>query len=112
MRSFLFIAAGFMVFACGCASMGSSSNAGQLQSYPAPVVEAGWIRNGDPIIYEGKQWFPVDDVESMLDSEVYQIGEYQGVQIFVDKVDTKPYDRIYTKFAKGKYRYFERGKND
>ena len=48
----------------------------------------------------------------MEDSEVYQIGIYKGVQIFVEKTDTKPYDRIYTKFDKNKFRYFERREDD
>lgn len=96
----------------GCAHLGGDNNAGQIESYPAPAIEAAWIRNGEPIIYDGKQWFPVKDVEPLMDTEVYQIGEYKDVQIFVDKVDIKPYSRIYTKFARNKYRYFEQGKND
>ena len=96
----------------GCAHGPSGGNDGQLQSYPYPVIEAGWIRNGEAIEYDGHQWLPVDDVENLLDSEVYQIGEYKGVQIFVDKTDAKPYDRVYTKFARGKFRYFERPRND
>ena len=90
----------------GCAHTGPD-NQGQLQSYPAPTIEAGWIRDGNPIVYEGNKWYPVDDLENMLDSELFQVGEYNGVQVFVDKVDTKPYNRLYTKFAKGKFRYFE-----
>ena len=97
----------FCLLFSGCAHT-DTGNDGMLQSYTAPVVEAGWIRNGDPIVFEGHQWFPVDDVESLMDSEVYQVGEYQGTQIFVDKIDAKPYDRLFTKFAKGKFRYFER----
>lgn len=103
----IFSMASFM----GCAGT-DPGNDGQLQSYPVPKVEAGWIRNGDSLLFEGNQWFPVDDVESLMDSEVYQIGEYQDVQIFVEKIDAKPYDRLYTKFAKNKYRYFERSEND
>lgn len=87
-------------------------NKGQLQSYPAPVIESGWIRNGEPIVYEGNKWYPQRDVENLMDTEVYQIGEYQNVQIFVDKLDIKPYQRIYTKFAKNKFRYYLRRKND
>ena len=100
-----------LCFCAGCAHV-NSGNDGQLQSYPAPLIEAAWIRNGEPVVYDGKQWFPVKDVENLMDSEVYQVGEYHGVQIFVDKIDIKPYDRIYTKFAKNKYRYFERPRND
>ncbi len=100
------------VFAAGCAHDRTGNNDGQLQSYPYPVVEAGWVRNGEPIEYGGQRWFPVNDVEILMDSEVTVIGEYKGTPIFVDKIDTKPYDRIYTKFAKNKFRYYERSPND
>ena len=90
----------------------SSGNSGQLQSYPAPLIEPAWIRNGEPVLYDGKEWFPVRDVESLTDSEVYQIGEYKDTQLFVEKTDIKPYSRIYTKFAKGKFRYFELADDD
>ena len=100
------------VLCLGCTHLGGENNGGQVESYPVPMIEASWIRNGEPIVFEGKQWFPIKDVEILRDSEVYQIGEYKEVQIFVDKVDIKPYDRIYTKFGRHKYRYFERPKND
>ncbi len=98
-------------FLSGCTHV-TSGNDGQMQSYPVPVVEAGWIRNGEPLEYQGQKWYAVDDVENLTDVEVYQIGEYKETPIFVEKVDTKPYNRIYTKFAKGKFRYFERQAND
>jgi hypothetical protein len=90
----------------------SSDNEGQLQSYPSPVIEAEWIREGQPIVLGNQKWFSANDVEVLLDSEVYQIGEYKGVQVFVDKIDTKPYHRLYTKFAKNKFRFYERKDND
>jgi hypothetical protein len=96
----------------GCMSMSSSGNNGQVQSYPAPVIEAAWIRNGEPITYDGRKWYPANDFETLDDSEVFQIGEYKDVQIFVEKIATKPYDRIYTKFDKGKFRYWELKDND
>ncbi|MBF0489733.1 MAG: hypothetical protein HQL15_03835 [Candidatus Omnitrophica bacterium] len=95
----------------GCAHS-PNDNEGQLQSYPAPVIEPAWIRDGEPVEFGGQKWYPVNDVEILLDSEVYQIGEYKGVQVFVDKVDTKPYERIYTKFAKNKFRYYETRDHD
>ncbi len=101
-----------VVLVCSSCAHGNAGNNGQLQSYPSPVVEAGWIRNGEPIVFEDAKWFPVRDVENLMDSEVYQIGEYKDVQIFVDKLDVKPYQRLYTKFAKNKFRYFVRLKND
>lgn len=91
----------------GCAHT-SSQNEGQVQSYPVPDVEAGWIRDGKPIEFDGKMWYPVNDVEVLLDSEVYQVSVYKGIQVFVDKIDTKPYRRLYTKFGKHKFRYFEK----
>ena len=100
------------VFAAGCVNGHTGDNNGQLQSYLYPVVEAGWIRNGEPIEYGGEKWFPVNDVEILMDSEVTPAGEYKGTQIFVDKIDTKPYDRLYTKFARNKFRYYERSPND
>ena len=107
---------GFCLIAFGLGALGCAhspiNNDGNLQSYPTPVVEASWIREGQPIEYEGHKWYPIGDVEILTDSEVYQIGEYQGVQLFVDKLDTKPYERLYTKFAKNKFRYFEQGHND
>ena len=91
----------------GCASL-NSGNDGQVQSYPAPAIEAQWIRDGEPIELGGNKWYPANDYEVLGDSEVYQIGEYKGVQVFVERIATKPYDRIYTKFEKNKFRYFER----
>jgi len=98
-------------FGGGCASL-NAGNDGQVQSYPIPAIEAGWIRNGEPIEYDGSKWFPVNDYEVLQDSEVYQITEYKGVQVFVERIATKPYDRLYTKFEKNKFRYFERRDND
>jgi hypothetical protein len=95
----------------GCASV-NSGNDGQVQSYTAPVIEAGWIRNGEPIEYDGHKWYPVNDFEVLQDSEVFQITEYKGVQIFVEKIATKPYERLYTKFEKNEFRYFERREDD
>ena len=92
----------------GCASVNSGNN-GQVQSYPVSAIEAGWIRDGDPIEYDGDRWYPVNDYEILQDSEVFRIGEYKGVQIFVEKIAVKPYERLYTKFDKNKFRYFERG---
>ena len=101
----------FIGFLSGCASMNSGNN-GQVQSYPYPAIEAVWIRGGEPIEYDGSRWYPVNDYEVLQDSEVFQISEYKGVRIFVEKTAVKPYERIYTKFDKNKFRYFERNDND
>ena len=95
----------------GCASV-NSDNGGQVQSYPYPVIEAEWIRNGGPVEYDGSKWYPVNDYEVLQDQEVYQVSEYKGVQVFVEKIATKPYGRIYTKFDKNKFRYWERREDD
>ncbi len=83
-----------------------------LPTKPDPVRimnwEPSWIRQGQPIIFEGEKWFPQDDVENLLDSELYFLGEYQGVEFFAEKTDVRPYGRLYTKFAKNKYRLFEK----
>ena len=46
--------------------------------------------------------------KSFLDSEVSVVGEYQSVQFFIDKVDVRPYERLYTKFGRNKFRLFEK----
>ncbi len=112
MQKFFYGFLSLIVLSCTSCAHTDNGNDGQLQSYAAPTIEAGWIRNGEPILYEGQKWYAMRDVENMMDIEVYQIGEYKGVQIFVDKLDVKPYQRIYTKFAKNKFRYFVRTKND
>jgi hypothetical protein len=104
----LFMLIGFLG---GCAFVNSGNN-GQVQSYPSPAIEARWIRNGEPIEYDGCKWYPVNDYEVLQDSEILQISEYKGVQIFVEKIAVKPYERLYTKFDKNKFRYFERKDND
>jgi hypothetical protein len=93
-----------VIFLAGCSSNG---NSGLIQSYPYSSVEAQWIREGEPIIYGGKRWYPQDDVEVLTDPEMSLIGEYRGVQIFVAKSDVKPFKRLYTKFDFNKYRYYQ-----
>ena len=83
-----------------------------MQTYPVQSTEPVWIRNGEPIEFEGELWYPMDGVETLLDAEVYILGEYRGVQFFVDKVDVRPYDRLYTKFGKNAFRYFEKREHD
>ena len=94
----------FVLWLC----VGCSRTLETAQLYPVPAEEAEWIRQGEPIEFEGERWYPVDGVENLLDSEVYLAGEYRGVQIFVEKMDVRPYDRLYTKFEKNRFRYFEK----
>lgn len=76
------------------------------QIYKAPEVEAQWIRSGEPLIYKDQEWIPADDTENLMDSEVYKLGEYRDVLFFAAKEDVEPYQRLYTKFDRNRYRYF------
>lgn len=97
-----------LLFVTGCVT--KTGNVGNLQSYSAPALEAKWIRDGEPIEFEGALWYPADGIESLMDSEVYHIGEYKGAQFFIDKLDVRPYERLYTKYGKNQFRYFEKEK--
>jgi len=100
----------FFLFS-GCQSA-TPGNVGHVHSYPIPSVEAEWIRNGEPIEFEEALWYPADDVEVFLDSEMSQVGEYRGVPFFIDKFDVRPYNRIYTKFGRNQFRYYEKKETD
>ena len=89
----------------GCRTTG---NIGQMEVYLIPPLEAEWIRKGEPISFENELWYPADGVEILLDSEVSRLGEYQGVQFFIEKLDVRPYKRLYTKFGHNQFRYFEK----
>ena len=104
--TFLFLSS--LLFLSGCQTSSSQGNIGNVQSYAIPTVEAEWIRNGQPIVFTGELWYPADDVESLLDVEVTPLGEYKGVQFFIEKTDVRPYDRLYTKLGRNKFRYFEK----
>ncbi len=99
---FLFIS---LLSLVGC--LRSANNSGRMTIYLIPEREASWIQEGRPIEYEGKLWYPQDDVEVFLDTEMNLLGEYQGVQFFADKKDVKPHNRIYTKFASHSFRFYE-----
>lgn len=88
----------------GCAQ--NVGNTGQVYSFPVASVEAPWIRNGEPIEFEGLRWYPQSDVEVFQDFEMLPLGEYRGVPFFAPKVDIRPYKRVYTKFGHNQFRYF------
>ena len=94
----------------GCVS--STGNDGQLQSFAFNAVEPQWIRDGEPIEYNGQKWYPADGTENFLDSEIPALMEFRGTQVFIDKMDVKPYNRLYTKFSKNQFRYFLPKKNE
>jgi len=85
-----------------------NGNIGQMRGGAVSTQEAAWIRAGEPIEFEGDLWYPVDGIESLTDSEVFSVTEYKGIEVFVDRVDVRPYNRLYTKFDKNKFRYFKR----
>ena len=98
----------FFVILCLAGCQGHGGNVGQLQSYSVPSIEEAWIRNGEPIKFANEKWYPCDDVENLLDSEVYILGEYRGIQFFVEKTDVRPYNRLDTKFSRNRFRFFEK----
>ncbi len=91
----------------GCQST-SGGNAGRIKHYALSSIEAEWIRNGEPIEFEDELWYPADGVEGFLDSEMRFMGKHQGVEFFIDKVDVRPFGRMYTKFGKNKFRFYEK----
>ncbi len=95
-----------LFFLAGCSH--KAGNVGNLSNYKVPSMEAPWIRNGEPIEFAQELWYPQDGIDILLDSEVLLIGKYKGVQFFVEKVDVQPYNRLYTKFSKNKFRIFEK----
>jgi hypothetical protein len=102
--------AGFLLMLLTGCSSGSNHI---LSQYSAPQKEADWIIQGHPIEFEGELWYPQDNVDNFLDSEVALLGEYQGVQFFSEKVDVRPYERLYTKFGPNKFRaYTKRAAHD
>jgi len=91
----------------GCRT--TTGNVGNISNYAFPLnLEAEWIRNGEPLEFEGELWYPQDSVNILIDSEVYLVGEHNEVQFFIEKVDVRPYGRLYTKFGRNKYRIFKK----
>jgi hypothetical protein len=100
--SFVLVVLFLSATAISCKTTRSSN----MDGIPIMAQEPQWIRNGEPILFNNKQWFPSDGIESLLDNEVYYLGDYKEVQFFAEKIDVKPYERIYTKFGKNKFRYY------
>ena len=103
LRAIFLIVAALVV--SGCVLSQGGANTSLTSSFP--LAEPDWIRDGQPIVFEGDTWYPTDNVEWLLDSEVNQMGEYKGVPFYIDKTDVKPFDRLYTRFARNRYRAFE-----
>jgi len=92
----------------GCSS--GFTNQGRMTRYITPEVEATWIREGEPIKFEDELWYPQDKVDILKDDEVLRLGAQNGIEFFIDKIDVRPYNRLYTKFGKNTFRVFQ--KND
>lgn len=88
------------------------ANRGRMTTYAAPESEVQWIRNGEPIEFESELWYPQDRVDILKDTEVLRLGKYKGVEFFVDKVDVRPYNRLYTKLGDNTFRVFLKRNND
>ena len=99
-----------IIFTSGCSDTRSCVRSDG--SYSFPEVEPQWIRDGEPIIFENESWYPKDDIDIFLDKEVYLLGEYKGVQFFLDKADVRPFHQLYTKFAENKFRVYKKKRND
>lgn len=95
----------FIALVAGCTASG---NKGQVATSVNLLGEPAWIVEGHPVEFEGEQWFPQDGVDTFLDSEIRQVTTHKNIPVYVDKVDIRPYDRLYTKFDKYRYRYFEK----
>lgn len=72
------------------------------------LTEPVWIRHAEPVEFEAAAWFPTDNVENLLDHEVYQAGVYRDVPFFIDRTDVRPFERIYVRFAPNRYRACEK----
>ncbi len=94
----------FFCAACGTASMPAKAGNVKLD----PHAEPQWIRDGEPVTFEGEQWYPQDEVENLLDNETLEVGTFRNIPVFVEKIDVRPYNRLYTRFAPHKFRYFEK----
>ena len=102
---FLFFIMLFAVIVnCGCKT--TETQKMKKDIYADMEREAAWIIKGEPIEFEGERWYPADGIESLLETEVYPVGEHRGVKFFVDKIDIRPFNRLYTLFEKHKYRFF------
>lgn len=92
----------------GCA-FGGGGSAGRLDNqYVYPEVEPEWIRAGEPLLFEDEKWYPQDQVEVLRDAEVMKIGEYKDVAFFAERMDVRPFSRLYTKFGQHKFRVYRR----
>jgi hypothetical protein len=94
-------------FLMGTSACGLSSRSLDKTDAGASITEAAWIRDGEALEMENESWYPTDEVENLLENEVYMLGKYRNVPVYIERVDVKPYARLYTRFSKNRYRAFE-----
>lgn len=97
----VFVLLGLVFIAAGCAA---NSQFSPGKDYAAK--EAAWIKDGKPILYDNKSWYPTEFIENHLDKEMEYIDSFQKVPFYVERRQIRPYDRLYTKFDYHKYRMF------
>ncbi len=108
MRKQFVFATGAVALALAVFALTGKGLAASPEPWAAPLTEPDWIRDGLPIEYDHSLWYPTREVENLLDAEVYLLGESRGVKFFCDRTDIKPFERIYTRFGKNRYRAFEK----
>lgn len=91
-----------LILVSGCVSYAPGQFRGDF-----PIKESAWIKEGQPIIFEDRSWYPTEDVENLLDSEMDLLGEYKDVPFYIERRQIKPFNRIYTKFGNHQYRLFK-----
>ena len=94
-----------VVFSSGCFS--SAGHDTSMTLYKTISPEPQWIRNGEPIEFEGELWYPRDTIDILTDLEVMPLGQYRDVEFYLQMIDVRPYERIYIKFGENKFRVFE-----
>jgi hypothetical protein len=102
---FLGVTVAVVLMGFGGCQMAQQKNDGFLNEL---TTEPAWIRNAEPVEFEGAPWFPTDDIENLLDNEVYQAGVYREIPFYIDRADVRPFERIYILFARNKYRACEK----
>ncbi len=85
---------------------GCIAGSGGRRNVDYAIKEAGWIKDGKPIIHDNRSWYPTEYIENHLDGEMEYVGEFQSVPFYVERRQIKPYNRVYTKFDYHKYRVF------
>ena len=92
-----------LIILTGCISYAPGKFRGDF-----PIKEAPWVREGMPIMFQEYAWYPTEDIETLLDSEMEYQGEYNQVPFYIEKRQIKPFSRIYTKFGNHRYRIFKK----